>query len=197
MLTKKEAKRLVRETKGEARGVALKDDLDYILEIKGEEGLERVEQRMAELGYPLRKKDIKPMSFYPMGLANLFLLVIKEVFNFTEKDLEDWGASIVKFSLFTKIFLRYFGSLALIAKEAPKIWRDHYTIGDLEMPEYSEKKKYVILRLKNFKMDPIHCSILTGMFSKISQMVVKHPATCKETKCMAKGDSYHELLITW
>lgn len=197
MLTKEQAKKMVEQTQGEARGVALKDDLDYILELKGEEGLKKVEKRMAELGYPLRKKDIQAMSFYPMGLANLFLRVIQEVFDFKEKDLEVWGSSIVKFSLFTKVFLKYFGSLSLIAKEAPKIWRDHYTIGELEMSDFSDKKRYVVLRVKNFKVDPIHCGILIGMFSKISQMVVKNPVTCKETKCMFKGDSYHELTITW
>lgn len=196
MLTKQQAQEMMK-IKGEARGVAIKDDLDFVLEEKGEEGLKKIETRMTELGYSLKYKDIKPMDFYPIGLANLYLLVIKEVFNFDEEDLKKWGAAIVKFSLFTKIFLKYLGSLKLVAEEAPKIWRKHYTIGDLEMPDYSEEKRYVILRLRNFKVDPIHCKILEGMFSKISTMVTKFPTTVKETKCMFKGDEYHELLITW
>jgi len=196
MLTKQEAENLMK-VEGEARGVALKDDLDFILEKKGEEGLKKVEAKMAELGYPLKYKEIRSMDFYPMGLANLFLLAIKEVFNFEEKDLEEWGSSIVKFSIFTKIFMKYFGSLKLIAEQAPKIWRKHYTIGDLEMSEFSKEKRYVVLRLKNFKVHPIHCSILKGMFSKITEMVVKSPVVCKETKCMFQGDKHHELLLTW
>jgi len=196
MLTKEEAENLMK-IEGEARGVALKDDLDFVLEKKGEEGLKKVEIKVAELGFPLKYKEIKPMDFYPMGLANLFLLVIREVFNFDEKDLEEWGASIVKFSIFTKIFMKYFGSLKLIAEQVPKIWKKHYTIGDLEMPEFSKEKRYVVLKIRNFKVHPIHCSILKGMFSKITEMVVKSPVACKETKCMFQGDEHHELLLTW
>jgi hypothetical protein len=196
MLTKERIEQLM-DVAGEARGVALKDDLDFVLEEKGEQGLKKVEARMKELGYPLEYREIRSMDFYPMGLANLLLLVIQEVFNFNEDDLERWGGAIVKFSIFTKIFLKYFGSLKLIAREAPKIWKKHYTIGELEMPEFSEKERRVILRIKNFKVHPIHCAILKGMFSKITQMVVKSPASCKETKCMFKGDNFHELLLTW
>lgn len=196
MLTKERVEQLM-DVEGEARGVALKDDLDFVLEEKGEQGLKKVEAKMKELGYPLKYKEIRSMDFYPMGLANLLLLVIQEAFNFNEQDLERWGGAIVKFSIFTKIFLKYFGSLKLIAREAPKIWVKHYTIGELEMPDFSEEKKYVILRIKNFKTHPIHCPLLKGMFSKITQMVVKSPASCKETKCMFKGDEFHELLLTW
>jgi len=196
MLTKERVEQLM-DVEGEARGVALKDDLDFVLEEKGEQGLKKVEARMRELGYPLEYKEIRAMDFYPMGLANLLLLVIQETFNFNEQDLERWGGAIVKFSIFTKIFLKYFGSLKLIAREAPKIWGKHYTIGELEMPDFSKEKRYVILRIKNFKVHPIHCPLLKGMFSKITQMVVKSPTICKETKCMFKGDDYHELLLTW
>ena len=196
MISKKEIDDSMK-LKGEARGVAIRDDLDFVIETKGKEGLKKVEDKMAELGFPLKYKEIKPMHFYPMGLANLCLLVIKDVFNFNEDDLRKWGASLVKFSIFSKIFMKYFGSFKLIAKESPKNWRNHYTIGTLEMPEYSHKKRYTILRLRDFKAHPIHCPILEGFFARISQMVVKHPATCKETKCMFKGDKYHEFLITW
>lgn len=197
MLTKKEAKKLVEEVKGEARGISLKDDLDFVFETKKEEGLKRVEERMAELGYPINYKEIKAMEFYPMGVANLLLLVIKETFNFNKEDLEKWGASIVKFSLFTKVFLKYFGSLGRVAIEAPKNWARHYTVGKLTMPEYSRKEKYTILRLHDFKVHPIHCAILKGYFRKISEMVVKSPAKCEETKCSFKGDDYHEFFVTW
>jgi len=197
MLTKERAKKLLQETKGEVRGVALKDDLDYILEIKGEQGLERVEQRMTELGCTLKRKDIKSTNFYPIGLGIILSLTIKEVFNFTEKDFEKMGFSEVKFSIFVKIFLKYFSSLKLIAEQVPNIWRKHYTIGDLEMPRYSRNEKYIILRVKNFKINPIYCNLSMGYFSKVVQMVVRAPVSCKETKCIYRGDPYHEFLLTW
>ena len=196
MLTRKQAQKLM-EIKGEARGMVLKADWDFVLEEKGEEGLRKVEARMAELGYPLKYKEIKPMDFYPMGLAAISVLSIKEVFNFKEKDLEKWGHSVVKFSTFMKIFMKYFGSLKLIANQIPKIWREHYTVGDLEMPDFSKEKRYAILKEKNFPIHPIYCNIHKAYFIKVAQMVIKSPVSCKETKCMFKGDSHHEFLLTW
>jgi len=197
MLTKQEAKKIVEQTKGEARGVAFKDDLDFILDLKGKSGLKKVESRMAELGCPLKYKEIKTMGFYSLGLEVVMVMSIQEVFNFSEEEIKRWGASIVKFSFFIKIFMKYFASLELISRQVPSIWRRYYTVGDLEMPEYSEKKRYVILRLKNFKMSPVHCQIYKGFFPKVTEMVVKNPTKCKETKCMFRGDPYHEFLITW
>ena len=196
MLTKQEAENLM-EIRGEVRGMTFKGDLDFVLEDKGKEGLKKVEAKMAELGFPLKYKEIRPMDFYPMGLSPISLLTIKEVFNFNKKDLERWGASVVKFSLFMKIFMKYFGSLKLIAGQISMIWRKHYTIGELEMPEFSEEKRYAILRLRDFKIHPTYCSIYIGYFSKTAEMVVKSPVTCQETKCMFQGDKYHEFLLTW
>jgi len=196
MLTKQEAKELMK-IKGEARGLSLKDDLDFILEEKGEKGIKKVETRMAELGYPLEYKKIKVMDFYPMGLEVIMVITIKEVFDFGKDEMNRWGISLVRFSLFIKIFMKYFASLKLISKQVPGIWRKYYTIGDLEMSEFSKEDKYVILKLKNFKMSPVHCQLYESLFSKITEMVVKSPTTCKETKCMFRGDPYHEFSLTW
>lgn len=196
MLTKEKVKKLMK-LKGSVRGMALKVDLDFVREKKGENGLRKVEARMKELGHPLEYDKILPMQFYPMGLSVISLLVIEEVFNFSEKELKEWGESVVKFSILMKILMKYFGSLNLVAKQIPGVWRRHYTIGDLEMPDFSEESKYVILRLKNFKIDPIYCSIYLGYFSKTASMVLKNKINVKETKCMFKGDPYHEFLLTW
>jgi len=108
------------------------------------------------------------------------------------------GTSVVKFSLLMKIFMKYFGSFKLIAGEVSKMWQKHYTIGSLEMPEFSKEKRYVILREKNFQVHPIYCNIHIGYFAKVCGMVVKAEViTCKETKCMFQGDEYHEYLLTW
>ena len=196
MLTKKEADKLMK-IEGEVRGMAPKVDLEFIIEKKGEQGLKKVETKMAELGFPLKYKEIRVMDFYPLGMDVILMLVIKEVFNFDEKDFEQWGRSVVKFSLFLKIFMKYFSSLKLTAKQIPKIWRKYYTVGNLEIPEFSEERRYAILRMRNFQIHPIYCNILGGYYSKVTEMVVKAPVTCKETKCMFRGDKYHEYLLTW
>jgi len=194
--TKELAQKLMK-IKGETRGVTLKSDREVILRKKGKEGLSKLETMMAELGFPIKYEEIRTMDFYPIGLDVLSVLTIKEVFNLDEKQLEELGATAVKFSLFLKIWMRYFFSIRLLAKEAPKMWRRHYTVGELEVSETNEKEKYAVLKLKNFALHPAYCVTLRGYFSKILQIAVKSPVICEEIKCTFKGDEYHEYLIKW
>ena len=196
MLTKKEADKLI-GLSGEARGMNIKIDLDYIFEKYGEKGIKKIEDRIVQLGYPVKYKEIEPMGFYPIGLEAIVLVSIKDVFNLNEKQAEEMGASVVKFSLFMKIFMKYLGSLALIANEVSKIWKEHYTMGKLIMPDFSGEKRYAIVREEDFKIHPVYCNIHKGYFIKIAQMAIKAPVVCQETKCMFEGDPYHEFLLTW
>jgi len=195
-LTKEFAKKLM-ETEGEARGINLKTDWEVILSKYGKEGLEKLEAKMAELGYPVKYNEIRTMDFYPVGLDALSVLSIKEVFDLDDQELKELGAAAVKFSLFLKILIKYFPSLNLLAKEAPKMWRKHYSVGDLEVVETNEKEKRAVLRIKNFSFHPSQCANLQGYFSKILEMAVKAHVTCAETKCTFRGDAYHEFVIKW
>jgi hypothetical protein len=196
MLTKEKVKKLM-EIKGEIRGNGLKEDADFILESKGEKGLEELEARMVELGCPVKYREILPMNFYPIALDVISLIVIKEMLNLNDKEVEKMGASAVKFSLFMKVIMKYFVSLKSFANQVSNMWRRYYTTGNLEMPEFSEESKYMVLRLKNFKIHPIYCNIQRGYFSKIAEMLVKSSVTAKETKCVFRGDEYTEFLLTW
>jgi len=57
-LTKEFAQKLM-EIKGEVRGVAFRTDTEYILREKGEEGLKKLEDKMARLGYPIKYKKLR------------------------------------------------------------------------------------------------------------------------------------------
>jgi hypothetical protein len=195
-LTKEMAQKLM-AIKGEARGVTLRYDWDYILQQKGEEGLRKLESKMAELGFPLKYEEIEQVGFYPIGMDALSILAIKELFNFDEKKLEELGAWGVKFSFLEKLLVKYFASFPILLKGLPRMWQGHYTVGDLEVGEVNEEKKYVILRLKNFSLHATFCIILKGFFAKGFTMVRKIPATCEETKCIFRGDDYHEFILKW
>lgn len=195
-LTKEFAKKLM-ETEGEARGINLKTDWEVVLDKYGKGGLKKLEAKIAGLGFPIKYEEIKTMDFYPVGLDALSVLSIKETFNLNDQELKELGAAAVKFSLFLKVLIKYFPSLNLLAKEAPKMWRKHYSIGDLEIVETNEKEKRAVLRIKNFSFHPAQCANLQGYFSKILQMAVKAPVTCEETKCTFRGDAYHEFVIKW
>jgi len=197
-LTKDIAKKLM-EIEGETRGVVLKTDGEYVLKEKGEEGLKKVEEELEKFGYPIKFKEIKTMDFFPVGLRVISLLTIKKVFNFDDEKIKEMGIFATKVSLIIKIFTRYFLSVKRVFYvEAPKIWRKHWTIGELIPVEINEEKKYAILRLKNFSLDPVYCKYLEGYFCGVLLMLVKTTKMIpEETKCKFRGDEHHEYLIKW
>jgi hypothetical protein len=197
-LTKEVAKGLM-EIKGEVRGVVLKTDADYVLKEKGKEGLKKVEEEFKKLDYPIKYKEIKTMAFYPVGLRALSLLAIKKVFNFDEEKIREIGLFATKVSLIVKLFIRSFLSVERVFfKEAPRLWKKHWTAGELDPIVLDEEKKYGILRLKDFSLHPIFCCFLEGYFAGVAQMVIKSlQITCQETKCTFRGDEHHEYLIKW
>ncbi len=198
-LSKENIKRLL-EIGVKARGVILKTDEEYILKEKGEEGLKKLEDELEKLGCPLKYKEIKSMEFYPAGLRIISLLAIKKVFNFDEKDFRRMGLFATKVSLIIKFFMKYFFSIQKVfSEESPKIWRKHWTTGEIVPVELNEEKKYGILKLKGINLHPIFCTFyLTGYFSGILQLLVKaSEITCEEVKCSFRGDEEHEYLLKW
>ena len=182
---------------GETRGMALKDNFEYVLSRKGKEGLEKLENEMNNLGYPIKYKEIKVMGFYPSGLEPLIMLATKKVFNFTREDFKKEGKLSAQLPLIIRLFIKYFGSLDMIVKNIQKMWRTYYTKGNLKVVDFNKDKRYVIVRLKNFVLHPFYCIGLEGYFSTIVSMVVKGSVTCQETKCVHRGDDYHEFLVKW
>jgi len=182
---------------GEVRGISIKADGENILEKNGEKGLKKLEAKLSEIGHPVEFKKVKTMNFYPLGLKAIVLLSIKEVFEFSDEDISKMGEFQSKLSLIIKTFMRYFFSLQKMAQKTQDLWSKYYTVGTLAVIELNEKEKRGILRLKNFKLHPLHCKLLCGFFGSIVKMMVKNPTTCKEIKCMFKGDDYHDFLIKW
>lgn len=187
----------VREAKGKVRGVSLKADGGFILKERGENGLVKLESAMSSLGYPIKYIELKPMAYYPIRLKLLTLLLIKKLFNFKDKDFREIGKFGSKVSLIIKLFVKYFFSFDLIMKEIPRVWRMYYSIGDLKVIEYNKEKKYIVGRLENFSLHPLECQYLTGYFPSIMEMIFKEEIICKETKCVHKGDDYHEFFLKW
>lgn len=192
-----EVKKLM-EIPGKARGVVLQTDAEYVKEKKGEKGLLVVEEELKKLGCPIAYEKIKTTDWYPIGLRAISLLVIKKVFNWSEKEIEEMGNTAPKYSFIVRSLLKYFLSFQKTYKEAPKYWEKHYMIGKLESSDYDEKRKYYVVRLKNFKIHPVLCAYLGGYFMRMGQMVLKGSNfKIEETKCMFKGDHYHEYTINW
>ena len=196
IITKQDIQKL-KAIKGDTRGVAFKADGEFILIREKEEGLKRLEERMKELGHPIKYEEIKSMDFYPIWLRGLELLVIKELFDFQRKDFQELGAFQTKTSLIVRAFMKFFISPEVLSGQVSKIWRRYYSVGDLSVSEMNTKNKFAILHLKNFALHPLHCQLLEGYFANAEKMVVGSPVTCEETKCIFKGDEYHEFYLRW
>jgi len=135
------------------------------------------------------------MEWYQESLDVLATIVAKDLFGW--KDLFKFGYASPNFSFGVKLFLK-FSSAKRIFNEASKSWSKFLDVGTLESVIYNKKEKYVILRLKDYMFHPAMCPYYAGFFLKISRYVIKsEKITIKETKCMFKGDPYHEYLIRW
>jgi len=183
---------------GQIRGVGLKNYADFVVEESGKEALEKVEAITEKMGYSIHYEALDSMQFYPRGYQAITIAAIKEALGYSQEQFYRLGNFEPKISLIMKLFMKFFVSVRRVAKEAPNMWRKYYTVGDIEPAEIDEEEKRLVLRLKNFPCHPIQCSqTLRGYFAGVVQMVVGKPVTCKETKCLYRGDEYHEYLLEW
>ncbi len=184
--------------KGEVRGVSLKNYADFIVKKDGEEGLKKVENALAEVGYPIKYRELATMDFYPLGFQALSIAAMQKFLNYDEKTFYELGSFQPKISLMIKIFLKYFFSIDMLAKKVPDMWKKSYTVGELKVAELDKGKRHMILRLENFPCHPIQChQTLRGYFPSVLKMVLGAEPTCEETKCVFRGDKYHEYLLKW
>ena len=189
----------IKNLKEEARGQTIKNALQSIMLMEGIEGVGRVQKRMEELEcWTEDYNKIKLFDWYPLWYDVLLIAVAADVFNWDDEDLKKFGTYNQKVSFFEKILLKYFISLEVVFKVAPERWKKHYSVGDLESSEFSDKEKYALIRLKNFSPHPVFCPLLAGYFESATNFVVRlKSVSASEKKCTFKGDSYHEYLITW
>lgn len=182
---------------GEVRGAVFQTTASYIKEKKGEEGIKALEREMENLGHPLNFSKIRAMDWYPTGLRVLSFIAVKRAFNWGDKELIEMGNNAPKYSFIVKLLLKYFLSFRKIFEESPKYWDEHYSVGKLEAHEFNEDKKYCVIRIHNFRGHPLFCIFWLGYFKRIAQFGGRKNVKIKETKCVFRGDPYHEYLIKW
>ncbi|MBD3208193.1 MAG: hypothetical protein GF370_01935 [Candidatus Nealsonbacteria bacterium] len=185
------------ETEGEVRGLSLLEDKEYVLKKKGERGLKDVEQMINQAGYEFKFSGIERMKMYPLGLQAVILEAIQKSFNYNEKDFEEMGRNEAKVSPLIRIFMKHFVSLERMVNVISRMWRLYFSKGDLKLQEINRQKRYMVLRLDNWKLSPYNCQILQGYFATMLRMVVNKSTSGKEVKCRFRGDETHEFLLEW
>ncbi len=191
---KKEADKLMK-FKGNTRGSEILSLARYVKAKYGKEGLEKLEKKMEEIGYPLHFNEIKPARWYPEAQNNLAMITAKEIFGW--KDLFELGYNCPTFSFGVRVFMKL-ASAEKVFQESAKTWKKFVDVGTLEPYKFNEKEKYIILRFKDYRFHPLMCPWYAGFFLKIGEYVIKgEKLTIEETKCIHKGDPYHEYVIKW
>jgi len=186
----------IKNIKGELTGEVLKNDLDFVLQKEGEGALERVKVAMENVGYPIN--DIKLTNLYPLAMGATLIIVIKKIFSYGTAELEEMGRMEAKISShLIRIFMRYFISLSMVVNNVQRMWQEYYKVGRVSMPDYDTKKGYAIFRIENFKAHIFLCQLLGGYFAATLELIVGKKVSPQETKCVHKGDEYHEFLLKW
>ena len=196
--TLKETAEILLNFDGMVKGESFRTHGEYIRYREGEEGVRRVEEKMAELGVPIKFKNIKPLQWYNEGKSSLIIVIAKEIFNWTEDDIYEMGRFSAKSSFIVKVLMRYFVSLEKVLSQAPVYWKKYCSFGEVQPIELNKKDQYILLRLKGFTMHPLVCTFYAGYFHGFAGMNIKSKKMrVEEVKCMSKGDPYHEYLIKW
>ena len=190
--------RQLMEIDGNVKGEIIRTGLEYIKNKKGPEGLKKVEERLAELGYPLYLSEVKTFHDYKEANAVLVYVVCRDIFGWNEKEIQLMGEATAKTSFIVKTLLRYFVSIDRILKETPNFWAKHHDFGEVEPVEVNEEKKYMIIQVKGYQFHPLACAYHHGYFLAVAKLSIKGKnIAIKETKCGHRGDEYHEYKITW
>jgi len=187
----------IKSLPGKVRGATLKAYGDFVLQEEGEEGLKLLEEKMSELGFENKLKEMRAMEFYPVSLQGIVLELINRLFNYDSQKYQEMGRFSAKFSLVVRMFMKYFFSEEQMQEKGPQIWKKSYTVGDFELAEYNEEEKRIVLKLKNFKLHPMHGQVLIGYFASVLQMIGGNTARGTEIKSPFKGDEYYEFLMEW
>lgn len=198
MITKEEIQR-IKNIQGSARGQTIKNALQSIVIMEGEGGLQKLREKMQELGLWTEEfEKVKIFDWYPLWQDVLLIVVATDFFGWTEGDLKKFGNYNQRVSFFEKTLLRYFLSLETVFNVAPERWKRHYNVGELEPTDFNEEGKFSVIRLRDFSPHSCFCPLLAGYFESATNFVVRSKGVeAIEKKCTFKGDPYHEYLITW
>lgn len=196
-VTREEADRIM-AVPGNIKGLFILANLDYARKKGGSRAIKKIEQRLQELGYSYNLKSIKPMEKYSDSFSVLIILLIKEIFDLSNEEVFEMGAATIRLSPLTKIMTRYFLPVETVIKQASRYWERYLDIGRLEIAEFNKEKGYAVIRLFDYQIHPTTCFYHRGYFVQVAKMSTgKKEIESKETKCIYKGDPYHEHYISW
>jgi len=183
---------------GNVRGAVILATLEYLRRKEGEQAIDKIKKRLKQLGYPFLLGEIKAMEWYPEALSVLIILLCREIFGWTQKEVFQLGKAAPKLSFLFKALIKYFIVPKQYFKEAPNYWKEHFDFGKLVPVEFDGAKKKAVIRIEGYEFHPIICAYHRGYLLQFCQLILgKKNVKVKERKCQFKGDSCHEYEIYW
>jgi predicted hydrocarbon binding protein len=196
--TAEELANRIRNNPGKVKAEVMRIEKEYILEREGEEGISKLKERMKELGADIDFIKLESLTWEEEWKNSLMVVVSKEIFNWTEEDVFEMGRYSPRASFFIKSIIQYLVSVETVFDNMGKYWDKHHDFGALEAVELNLVKKYLVIRKKGFFTHPLMCIYYAGYFKGVAEFVIKsNNINIEETKCMHKGDEYHEYKISW
>jgi hypothetical protein len=184
--------------KGNMRGELLRSNFVYLKKKEGDKAIQRMENKLKQLGYPLNFNEIKTFEWYEDPFCSIFMLAFQEEFNWKEQDIFNLGRFSPQYSMIVKIALRYLVSLRKSFNFGPNLRRRNVDYGDLEPYQFNEKEKYMIFRLKKYALHPLVCIYIKGYLTSLFEQVVgRDKIKVEETECVFKNNDYHEYKVIW
>ncbi|MDZ7726291.1 MAG: hypothetical protein U5L75_01785 [Candidatus Campbellbacteria bacterium] len=155
---------------GNTKGNSLYTDMQFILERKGEEGLEALEEALSVLGYPFSYKDVKGFEWYPESQAVLGIFLAKKIFGWSEEEIFDMGFAAPTSSLLVKTIMRFI-SLERTFEQGPSVWKKHYDFGKFEPLEINSSEKYLKFRVSGYGFFDYMEAYFEGFFTRLLQLL--------------------------
>lgn len=157
---------------GRTRGETLLTRLSYIRTRVGEPGIKKLEKKFDELDYSFDFSKVKSLGWYPEYIGVLIILVAKDLFNWTDKDIFAMGSYGPKVSFLVKMLMKYFITVEMTFKASSVNWKKHHSSGDLKLGKFDSQKKQAVLKLIDYNFHPIMCEYLRGYFLEFAKLVL-------------------------
>ncbi len=196
----KEEYEKLKNKKGKEREEILRSFKNFVLNKEGEEGLEKLQKELQnyKLSIDLQKR-FSPFNWTNEWEIIFIFLVTKKVFLWTDKDFFNLGEYTVKTSfIFKTSAINYLISIDTMLKAVPYLWNKHFDFGKMVSHEINKEESFLILRLYDFDFHPVYCNYLKGyLFTAGRLCLTKKEISIKETRCIHRGDEFHEFKVSW
>lgn len=187
------------KTSQKVRGEMIIDHINYIKNKEGSGGLEKMKERMIDLGVSLDLTKIKPERWVSNDLSSQIIIIAYHIFHWNEKDVFEMGYSAPRFPVGIKVLVQTILSSKKMFKELPIYWKNIFNFGKLKPLEFNEELQHAKLQIMETKtLHPILYSHMQGYLKGLAELIIPgKKITIEQSKSILGGDKYDEYIIYW